>query len=591
MPYETGTVNSPEELIAAIRRFACGYPSMAEPVFTGSGAGTLTSVDGTTSSVAETWTLTVTTAPSAPATTTHLSNAGAENGDMTDWAPLDHRAGFSVLSSSDAYEGAYIFYGGATGGYLSTASYQQIDLVADGLLATDIDEQAVVFDLTWRDSNLTNSSRTDPGRVYLRFLDSSQVLISEHGFASSKLMEGWVSRTIRETCPVGARYVDVVMEGFLADGTTINYYVDAIVATTEVYPARISVVGSVTGSLGTGSVHSETQAYSHLVFLFDDPDLTMATSDKFDVVLTTGELAASGQEWTEHRYIRNAELEGAYGANSRELILEGPGASGTDSIFVGMRSYTNVSYSLYDIFFNGFTGYLADNDFENQPGGLSRASGLDNQPLIPMLAQPMTYWLFVSGRRIMGVVKVGNYYEHFYLGFIKPYYTPAQFPYPLVVAGSSMDTAYNIPNHSDISIYHKAYWDCCRNYKDSSKSALRFRDLTGNWRGMYNQTPTPGQDAEYSYYAQGVWPWAWKQLDALAPNLDGGYPLFPAVLNDGAGDYAGQSHLHGEFEGLYATAGRDNLAENTITLGGDVYMVFPNTFHSGDNDFCAVKME
>ena len=86
MAYETGIVQSIEELIHAVRRFACGYEDIGTIGYAGTGTGTLTAASSTSASVVETWTVTNTVASAAPTIRTHGQNMGAENGDTSAWS-------------------------------------------------------------------------------------------------------------------------------------------------------------------------------------------------------------------------------------------------------------------------------------------------------------------------------------------------------------------------------------------------------------------------------------------------------------------------------------------------------------------------
>lgn len=119
---------------------------------------------------------------------------------------------------------------------------------------------------------------------------------------------------------------------------------------------------------------------------------------------------------------------------SHELILKGSGLSGTEEIFVGFRTYENVTADYYNLLAGTFIGYQAANSFDTQPG--ARLSG------VPMHNQLIEYYLSLDASCIVLCGKVGvGVYESGYVGKMLPYATPGEFPAPLVNGGMLTDAA------------------------------------------------------------------------------------------------------------------------------------------------------
>jgi hypothetical protein len=113
---------------------------------------------------------------------------------------------------------------------------------------------------------------------------------------------------------------------------------------------------------------------------------------------------------------------------NRELILKGAGLSGTEEIFVGFRTYQDANADYYNLLAGVFTGYVAGNSFDTQPG--ARLSG------VPAHNNRIDYWLTLNGQRIALAMKVGTpVYESAYVGKCLPYGRPSQYPYPVVCGG------------------------------------------------------------------------------------------------------------------------------------------------------------
>ena len=67
------------------------------------------------------------------------------------------------------------------------------------------------------------------------------------------------------------------------------------------------------------------------------------------------------------------------GAADRELILKGKGYSGSEEIFVGVRTYQNADADYYNLLAGAFTGYVAGNSFDSQPGAALSGVPAHNQ--------------------------------------------------------------------------------------------------------------------------------------------------------------------------------------------------------------------
>ncbi len=238
----------------------------------------------------------------------------------------------------------------------------------------------------------------------------------------------------------------------------------------------------------------------------------------------TQDMLPASERWTVVRWIPGPPAE---------LVLSGPGLSGTDEILVGIKSETDGitkwNWKLRGfVTFNGALGF--DSQFNASPAHYASLHDF----AIP-------YWIVASGRRIVLVAKIAMYYEAIYLGFFLPYATPGQYPYPMCVAGS------NILN---------APWT------DPDRS----HGIMGGASVL-----DPG----------GVW-----QSPSMLPNArthvpcpDGTYPLLPILPNG-----------MGEMDGCYYVSGRLNAPENIITAAGVDHLVVPNVHRVEDDDFWALRL-
>ena len=331
------------------------------------------------------------------------------------------------------------------------------------------------------------------------------------------------------------------------------------------------VVGSVTGSMGTGTVGT-TFTHAKVTFKLVAGSTPWASSATVIFVMTL--------PWT--------QLRGSAGS---EYIWSAPGDDGLGEIFVGAKRFNNVPADYDNWRLGGFTGYDGPSTFITQPGFIGLPS-----PCMALWSSSIPYWFFATGRRVIVVAKVSTGYESCYLGLINAYASPAQWPYPLAVGGSlawySTEPALSSTSwrYSYVGTEHRAF-PMPEHFSSSPAGQLRLRKADGTWfgfRGAYT-TLSPG----------AVWPYASNDLGAamadLRPNLDGSYPTFPIVMSEGAvGDLNGLptvTNVFGDLDGMRATTGHLNASENVITIGRQSWLVVQNVTATTKHDYFAVRMD
>lgn len=246
---------------------------------------------------------------------------------------------------------------------------------------------------------------------------------------------------------------------------------------------------------------------------------------------------------------------------SHELIMRAPGLSGLEEIYLGMRTYDNAAADYYNLSAAGFIGYVPGNAFAAQPG--AQLSG------VPAHNQRIDYWMTMNGQRLVLAMKVGTpVYESLYLGKILPYARPSQYPYPVLVGGMLngetatrfSDTAHScwVRGGAGRSVGGGSTWPAW----------LRFND--GAWR-----KPTA-----YPWNNTAMCGSTWTVRDTA-----GVYPLTPVVLSEsGIG-------IYGEVDGVYHISGFDNAVENTLSVGGDDYVVMQDVWRTGFIDYYAIRLD
>lgn len=232
---------------------------------------------------------------------------------------------------------------------------------------------------------------------------------------------------------------------------------------------------------------------------------------------------------------------------NRELILKGQGYTGTEEIYVGVRTYQLAAADYYNLCVATFTGYVPSNTFDTQPG--VRLSG------VPAHNQRIDYWLTVNPQRIACCMKVGTpVYEHLYIGKFFPYARPSQYPYPIVCGGMLNGAAATRYSDTAHSMPYKG---------NRANLAMRFNT------GVYL---TPETHPWNNSYLAGT-----TQLR----DTNNSYPLLPVILNDANG-------IYGELDGVRYVSGFNNVVENTC---GPDWVVMQDVSRTGFIDYIALKMD
>jgi hypothetical protein len=321
------------------------------------------------------------------------------------------------------------------------------------------------------------------------------------------------------------------------------------------------VVGSVSGSLGTGVVGTP--------FTSTKANLTI-TAGTIAFVATDAFVFAVCAPWISMR--RTAGVE---------MIWKAPGNGGLDQILVGAKVFSDVGADYYNWRLGGFSAFDAGLPFNQQAGYVGGPSQSTPSPVLPLWNAAIPYWIVANGRRAIVVAKISTVYVTCYLGLINPYMSPGAYPYPLLVGGSlAFQTSEPV---STSALWRWSYTgsEMCAIPRGvgmglDSESVARLLLPTGIWRGFCSVR------TETNFGK--VWPYAWVQSWDWRPNLDGGYPLVPIVLCDNT------PNVYGELDGVFAVTGFSQSVENIITAGGTKHLVVQNVFRNTKSDFFAVRL-
>lgn len=348
----------------------------------------------------------------------------------------------------------------------------------------------------------------------------------------------------------------------LASAVTETWTLTCTAAATN--SGTFSVVGSVSGAKAALTVGV---AYDNGFFActVTDGGVDYHVGDVWTFTTTQGVMKAAGQEWQQLRW-----------TGGTDLILKGLGNSRDKEIYFGISAFLYGADS-YQWEMRGMTG------FSSGVSGMAGQPGASSPVYNHFHGTTMSYWFIGNGQRLIWIVKVSTTYQHGYAGFFLPYATPAQYPYPLAIGGCSKDSN---RRWSDTSTRdHSAYWN-------PGQGCLWLYWPDGSWREVRNRF---GTGAAISTSIACMWPW---QLSTVVSSVnytmnfvdqcpDGSDILLPGVMHSPAG-FPSANNL-GELDGIAFITGKGQSSENTVTVGGDTWLVFQNIFRNAYDDFVAIK--
>lgn len=300
-----------------------------------------------------------------------------------------------------------------------------------------------------------------------------------------------------------------------------------------------------------------------------------------------------------------------------EVILKAKGNSGSDAIFMGIRSEYDSAAGWYNWMLNGYTGYDPSiQSWFKQPGAITLPES-GTQFICPMSTfwdSTMPYWFVANGRSFRWVVKVSTSYMPGYMGWLLPYSTPSQYPYPLCVAGNlapltsarATNWRYSLVSAMMGTPVGPSATSYASSGTQTSNGSMYCRDPAGAWQN-FGQRPGYGQstiqseglqifaytntglnDANtVSSLVRGVWPHCWYG-NTIRDGISGSQLLMPCVLIEG---YSTRQLVYGELDGYYFTSGTSNAAENTAVVGGKNHVVFSGCYRTAQGEYFTLCLD
>nr|WP_318382482.1 hypothetical protein [uncultured Enterobacter sp.] len=318
---------------------------------------------------------------------------------------------------------------------------------------------------------------------------------------------------------------------------------------------------------------------------------TGTAADECDLLAKIDEFLTSapelnGEHWTRiyHGMSDATNLSAAVAS----YAWQGQGSSGADQVYVTARTANKISDDTYNLMFCGGTYFnpIAVINPDNIHTGLINAShevGLCAERVA------FTYWIIATGRRFIVIVQLSNaIYSSAYCGLMLPAVPPMEYPYPLVIAGS---TDAQLRRYSVATDYNTSIAD---------PRALNFWLLYPDqgWRdfcGSKAESITTGGGGRYVWptgaerykYGKGVS----TMLQSLigAPGSDNPRPLLAIELR--AMEDSG-NNFFGALDGVYwlPAVGGLTAGDTITTIDDKCFLVVRNAWRTGTSDYFAVEL-
>jgi len=528
--FETGTATDYLDLLEKLNTFLKTNGSAFGLVYAGTGNGTLTGYKGGSASVAETFTITATSA-------TNFTVVGSVSGSLA----------------------------AATVGTPYTGTKVQFLLTAGGtaFIAGD------VFTLS-----------TAPKWTELRRARGCTVVASSGGSgqnAAENLVDGKTALdSTRSWTPIvddcNAEFTlqtaeTIVEYALLADGTfgpktwTLEYWNGSTWVTLDTQTNFAGFGGAGVGSLQAFTIASPVSASRYRIH------------------------PTAWNGGTRHLHaVQLRRTASGFDAAFGQYLWKAPGNDGTSDINVGIHHFRRLDADYFNWELAAFDGHNAASSFYAQPGAQANLYLTLHNTSIP-------YWFVCDGRRVVVVAKIGSQYEPAFLGLLEPYFTPGQVPLPMALGGtlaietkptwdqaawrhSNTTNAHRAPTHSDPNV--GSFSRALAAYQ------LRARKPDGSWAG-FNAS---WNDSFTALFAPDHWIWPYAgDFNLLDVNLDGGYALWPVMLMHATPNVLGQ------LAGISAVTGQGLTAESTVRVGQVDHLTVPNITRTDRNDWLAVRLD
>lgn len=279
-----------------------------------------------------------------------------------------------------------------------------------------------------------------------------------------------------------------------------------------------------------------------------------------------------------------------------QAVWQSPGVDGATTAFHGLWTSTVTASDVWNLRLTGFRFWNNQSSHPSVPNIPDQAAA-KTMPLVK--TSSIAYWLVVNGGRYVLLCRLSGVYLAAYSGFFLPYEFPSDYPWPMAVGGATERS--QIRWDSTLGGFRN-FWDPGSQSSGTNQaSSLSVMTPNGIWREFANRMD--GGDAEGQpgnntiFQRGGTWPYVGdegstvnQQVFRFRDCLDGSLPLLPVILFVPA--FTGfVGAIVGELDGVYAMNGFGNSAE-ALTRDGAVDVIsWPNTFRTTRNNWAGIALD
>lgn len=297
-------------------------------------------------------------------------------------------------------------------------------------------------------------------------------------------------------------------------------------------------------------------------------------------------LVAAGQNWT-IVWQNNPN-------DTNEVILSGPGLAGQDQVLVGFDLVFDVPSLTYELHMYGMTDIIPSSE------SIVQHVNVSDRVTFFLDASPFTFWFVANGRRLAMVARISTVFQSGYVGLIQPYAQPPSYPYPLFIGGMAGDGTSDADTWRSTSTDHNDYMHAFRSTSsvNFTRSNAYLLDPSGAWRPL--AATLSGADSGLVFDSVMAHPYE-SGPDFITRRA----PASEEALTDQISAYGGvfvtqpvtlfntdpTNQVYGILDGVVATQGINNAAENILTIDGVDFLVVQNAFRVAGHDYHAIALE
>jgi hypothetical protein len=278
--------------------------------------------------------------------------------------------------------------------------------------------------------------------------------------------------------------------------------------------------------------------------------------------------------------------------DEKRVFLKGQGLSGTDNIFINIRTYRGT-LNLRNWEIKYATAYSPTAGFYDQPG-----TPPNKQSAIFTLRNiEMPFRIIANGRRFIILPKIVASYFAAYCGLYLPFATPTEFPYPVMVAANAFEyNAYSGNNDYRIGNFYDGplrYSTSTSDNRAASCFWVRRIDGThlpgGRYTGPIYSSTGSRPTTQHGTSGALIHPWdydtgttggsSYDQFDhGYYSSPTGLYPVLPGII----WTQKDPSMIFGELDGVFYTSTGNRTTESTLTVDGATYYGIHNTYRDNE---------